>query len=90
MVAGQEYRINEINGNDVVNNASVFPITVPNERAFGNITMVNLGDGSEVACKQRFNPAEVIANFTDNCAVGINPFCLDAERGSGEKFHAVG
>lgn len=88
MVAGQEYRINEINGNDVVNNASVFPITVPNKRAFGNITMVNFDDGSEVARKQRFNTAEVIAKFTNN---GINPFCWEAETGlSGKNLHALG
>jgi len=80
--------INEISGNAAMN-LSEMQGTMPNYH-FGDITRANFGKGSEVAANRAFNAAEVIKNFSDSGAVGINPFAARLPEGAGEKMHVIG
>lgn len=79
--------INEISGNAAMN-LSEMQGMVPNYQ-FGDITRANFGKGSEIANKKPFNAAEVVLNFTDHNAVGINPFQILTEE-QGKNFHSIG
>ena len=80
--------INEISGGAAMN-ISELQGAVPNYH-FGDITRANFGPGSEVASNRAFNAAEVIKNFSDSGAVGLNPFSGRLPAGAGKNMHCIG